>query len=167
MLLSLAKIIDCPGASVPFDETLDFSGMEFGSQAPVTESVHASGTVRNTAGVMILTGEVHTRLHCVCDRCARPFERDFSLPLRAVLTAKLESEENEDEELFELVGDSVDLDDVINTAFVLNTEQKFLCKEDCKGLCPTCGADLNEGPCGCRAEADPRLAALQQWLEKK
>ena len=116
MLLSLAKIIDCPGASVPFDETLDFSGMEFGSQTPVTEPVHASGTVRNTAGVMILTGEVRTRLHCVCDRCAKPFERDFSLPLRAVLTAKLESEENEEEELFELVGDSVDLDEVINTA---------------------------------------------------
>ena len=167
MLLSLAKIIDCPGASVPFDETLDFHEMEFGSQTPVTEPVHASGTVRNTAGVMILTGEVSTRLHCVCDRCAKPFERDFSLPLRAVLTAKLESEENEDEELFELVGDSVDLDDVINTAFVLNMEQKFLCKEDCKGLCPTCGADLNEGPCGCRAEVDPRFAALQQWLEKK
>ena len=166
MLLSLAKIIDCPGASVPFDETLDFSGMEFGSQTPVTEPVYASGTVRNTAGVMILTGEVRTRLHCVCDRCAKPFERDFSLPLRAVLTAKLESEENEDEELFELVGDSIDLDDVINTAFVLNMEQKFLCKEDCKGLCPTCGADLNEGPCGCRAEVDPRFAALQQWLEK-
>lgn len=167
MLLSLAKIIDCPGASVPFDVTLDLSELEFGSQRPVTEPVRASGAVRNTAGVLILSGEVKTRLHCECDRCARPFARDFDLPVRAVLTDHLESEENEDEELFELTGDCADLDDVINTAFVLNMEQKFLCREDCRGLCPTCGADLNEGDCGCRPEIDPRFAALQQWLEKE
>lgn len=167
MLLSLAKIIDCPGASVPFDVTLDLSELEFGSQRPVTEPVRASGAVRNTAGVLILSGEVKTRLHCECDRCARPFARDFDLPVRAVLTDHLESEENEDEELFELTGDCADLDDIINTAFVLNMEQKFLCTEDCRGLCPTCGADLNEGDCGCRAEIDPRFAALQQWLEKE
>lgn len=167
MLLSLAKIIDCPGAETPFAVALDLHELEFGSQRPVTEPVCASGSVRNTAGVLILSGEVKTRLHCVCDRCARPFERDFELPVRAVLTDHLESEENEDEELFELTGDCADLDDIINTAFVLNMEQKFLCTEDCRGLCPTCGADLNEGDCGCRAEIDPRFAALQQWLEKE
>lgn len=167
MLLTLAKIIDCPGASTPFDVTLDFRDMEFGCQTPVTEPVRASGTIRNTAGVLMLTGTVQTRLHCVCDRCAKEFERDFSVPLEAVLTTELQSEDSEDENLFELVGDCVDLDDVITTAFVLNMDQKFLCRDDCKGLCPTCGADLNEGPCGCRPEVDPRFAALQQLLDKE
>jgi uncharacterized protein len=103
----------------------------------------------------------------VCDRCAKEFERDFSVPLEAVLTTELQSEDSEDENLFELVGDCVDLDDVITTAFVLNMDQKFLCRDDCKGLCPTCGADLNEGSCGCRPEVDPRFAALQQLLDKE
>ncbi len=44
---------------------------------------------------------------------------------------------------------------------------KPLCKEDCKGLCPTCGKDLNEGPCGCKKELDPRLAVLAKLLDKK
>ncbi len=167
MLLSLAKIIDCPGASIPFDVALDFSEMEFGWQAPVTEPVRASGSVRNTAGVLILSGTVGTTLHCVCDRCAREFVRPFSVPMEAVLTGELQNEDSEDENLFELVGDSVDLDDVVATAFVLNMDPKFLCREDCKGLCPVCGADLNDGPCACRPEVDPRFAALQQWLENE
>ena len=43
---------------------------------------------------------------------------------------------------------------------------KHLCSEDCKGLCPTCGKDLNEGPCGCGKEVDPRLAVLAKLLDK-
>lgn len=167
MLLSLAKIIDRPGEAVTFDVALDFSEMEFGWQSPVTEPVHAEGVIRNTAGVLQLDGAVKTVLHCVCDRCAKEYEREFSVDMHAVLTDELQSVENEDEELFELVGDSVDLDDVVTTAFVLNMEPKFLCREDCKGLCSRCGADLNEGECSCRPEVDPRFAALQQLLDKK
>ncbi len=166
MLLSLAKIIDRPGEKVPFELTLDFSEMEFGFQYPVSEPVHAVGAIHNTAGVLQLDGTVETMLHCVCDRCAKEFEREFSVPVHAVLTDELQSVENEDEELFELVGDSVDLDDVVTTAFVLNMEPKFLCREDCKGLCFRCGADLNVSECSCRPEIDPRFAALQQLLDK-
>ena len=45
-------------------------------------------------------------------------------------------------------------------------DSKLLCSEDCQGLCPRCGADLNEGPCQCKPEIDPRLAVLQQFLNK-
>ncbi len=167
MLLSLAKIINTPGEAVSFDVTMDFSDMEFGGQRPVTEPVQVRGVVRNTADVLLLTGTVQTTLHCVCDRCAKEFAREMCVEMNAVLTSQLQSEENEDENLFELQGDSVDLEEVAATAFVLNMEPKFLCREDCKGLCPACGADLNEGPCACRPETDPRLAALQQWLDQK
>ena len=63
-------------------------------------------------------------------------------------------------------GDQADLDDILTTAVVLNMDSKLLCSEDCKGLCPKCGADLNLGPCGCKPEMDPRLAVLQQFLNK-
>ena len=46
-------------------------------------------------------------------------------------------------------------------------ETKFLCSEDCKGLCPRCGKNLNLGPCGCRKEPDPRFAVLEQLLDKE
>ena len=55
MLLGLSKIIDCPGGVVPFETTLDLSQMDFGGCCPLHEPVHAKGSVRNTAGVLILT----------------------------------------------------------------------------------------------------------------
>ena len=120
---------------------------------------------RNTAGVLILEGKLTTRLHGVCDRCAREFQRDVEFPISAVLVTELADEENEDEWVFQLEGDSADLDDIVTTAFVLNMDSKLLCKPDCKGLCCRCGANLNDGPCGCEPELDPRFAALKQLLK--
>ena len=166
MLLGLSKIIDCPGGVVPFETSLDLSQMEFGGSTPLAEPVHAVGQVRNTAGVLVMAGELTTRLHGICDRCAKSFVRDFAVSLEAVLVTKLENEDCEDPWTFELDGDQADLDDILTTAVVLNMDSKQLCSEDCKGLCPRCGADLNLGPCGCKPEPDPRLAVLQQLLNK-
>ena len=166
MLLGLSKIIDCPGASVPFSTSVDLSDLRYGISQPVTEPVVADGVVRNTAGVLVMTGSVKTRIHGTCDRCAADFDREMELPIDAVLVTELANEENEDEWVFPLEGDSADLEDIIRTIFVLNLDSKLLCKEDCKGLCCRCGKNLNDGPCNCQKELDPRFAALRQLLEK-
>ena len=166
MLLGLSKIIDCPGASVSFSTSVDLSDLQYGESYPVSEPVLASGTVRNTAGVLVMTGDLHTTIHGVCDRCAQDFEKDVDLPIDVVLVTELSNEENEDEWVFPLVGDNADLEDIVRTVFVLNLDSKLLCKEDCKGLCCRCGKNLNEGPCNCPKELDPRFAALKQLLEK-
>lgn len=164
MLLGLSKIIDCPGASVSFATSVDLSDLRFGACYPVRDPVRASGVVRNTAGVLMLSGSLTTRLYGVCDRCAREFQRDVEFPVEAVLVTELSDEENEDEWVFQLEGDSADLDDIVTTTFVLSMDSKLLCKPDCKGLCCRCGANLNDGPCGCQPELDPRFAALKQLL---
>ena len=166
MLLDLSQIIDCPGASVSFTASADLRDLRYGQSYPVSEPVLASGTVRNTAGVLVMTGEIRTTIHGVCDRCAADFEKDMVFPIDVVLVAKLSDEENEDEWVFPLEGDSADLEDIIRTVFVLNMDSKLLCKPDCKGLCCRCGKNLNDGPCGCQKELDPRFAALKQLLEK-
>ena len=166
MLLGLSKIIDCPGASLPFDVSVDLSDLCYGVSYPVTEPVVASGTVRNTAGVLMMTGDLTTTIHGTCDRCCSPFDREIHFPIDVVLVTEMANEENEDEWVFPLEGDSADLDDIVRTVFVLNLDSKLLCKEDCKGLCPKCGKNLNDGPCNCQKELDPRFAALKQLLEK-
>ena len=166
MLLGLSKFIDCPGALIPFSTSVDLSVLQYGESFPVSEQVLASGTVRNTAGVLMMTGQVKTTLHGVCDRCARDFEKDVDLPINVVLVTELSNEENEDEWVFPLVVDNADLEDIVRTVFVLNMDSKLLCKEDCKGLCCRCGKNLNDGPCNCQKECDPRFAALKQLLEK-
>ena len=90
----------------------------------------------------------------------------MALPIDAVLVTELANEENEDEWVFTLEGDSADLDDIVRTIFVLNMDSKLLCSDDCKGMCCRCGKNLNEGPCSCEKEIDPRLAALKQLLNK-
>ena len=166
MLLGLSKIIDCPGASVPFSVSIDLSDLLYGESYPVSEPVLAEGVVRNTAGVLVMTGSLHTTIHGVCDRCASDFDRFVEFPLDVVLVTELSNEENEDEWVFPLEGDSADLEDIVRTVFVLNLDSKLLCKDDCKGLCCRCGRNLNDGPCNCQKELDPRFAALKQLLEK-
>ena len=166
MLLGLSKIIENPGASVAFSTSVDLSDLCYGVSYPVTEPVLAEGMVRNTAGVLVMTGSITTCIHGTCDRCASPFDREIYFPIDVVLVTEMANEENEDEWVFPLESDSADLDDIVRTVFVLNLDSKLLCSEDCAGLCHRCGKNLNDGPCGCQKELDPRFAALKQLLEK-
>lgn len=166
MLLGLSQIIDRPGASVSFSVSVDLSDLCYGVSYPVSEPVLAEGNVRNTAGVLVMQGSIATTIHGICDRCASEFHRKVEFPIDVVLVTKLESEENEDEWVFPLEGDSADLDDIVRTVFVLSLDSKLLCREDCKGICQRCGKNLNDGPCNCQKELDPRFAALKQLLEK-
>ena len=70
MLLGLSKIIDSPGSSVAFSTSVDLSDLRYGVSYPVSEPVLAQGTVRNTAGVLLMKGSITTTIHGVCDRCA-------------------------------------------------------------------------------------------------
>ena len=166
MLLGLAKIIDCPGTSVDFSVSIDLSDLSYGKSNPVSEPVLAEGTVRNTAGVMVMTGQIRTTIHGVCDRCAADFDQDVEFPLDVVLVAELANEENEDERVFDLKGDCADLEEIVRTVFVLNMDSQLLCDPECKGICGGCGKNLNHERCACQKEVDPRLAALQQLLNK-
>ena len=167
MRLELSSIIDRPGESVAYSVSVDLSDLVYGTSQPVSEPVEASGTVRNTAGVLVMKGLIKTRIHGVCDRCASDFDRDVEIPIDAVLVTELANEENEDEWVFPLEADAADLDDIVRTIFVLNMDSKLLCKEDCAGLCCKCGKNLNEGPCECQKDLDPRFAALRQLLNKE
>ena len=166
MLLGLKDIIHRPGASVSFSESVDLSDLLFGTCYPVTEPVMAVGTVRNTADVLMMKGTITTCLHGVCDRCAGEFTREMEIPLDVVLVEELSNEENEDEWVFPLEADAADMEEIVRTVFVLNMDSKLLCKPDCQGLCCRCGKNLNEGPCTCQKEPDPRFAALRQLLDK-
>ena len=166
MRLELKEIIHSPGASVQFSENVDLSDLCYGTSYPVSEPVHVSGAVRNTADVLMMTGRITTCLHGVCDRCAADFTRDVEIPLDVVLVEEFSNEDSEDERVFPLEADAADLEEIVRTVFVLNLDSKLLCKPDCKGLCCRCGKNLNDGPCGCQKELDPRFAALRQLLDK-
>lgn len=163
MQLNLQEIINTPGASKRFSFEPDFSGLEFTSVQAFSAPVSMVGTVRNTAGLLTLSAVLETTLQCQCDRCGATFLKEVHIPAELTLAADPEDEENPD--LWPLESDCLNLDEIALNVFVLNLDTRFLCREDCKGLCPRCGKNLNEGPCSCGKEVDPRLAVLEQLLK--
>jgi uncharacterized protein len=62
-------------------------------------------------------------------------------------------------------GQAIDVDEIVKEQIVLAVPTRMLCREDCKGICPECGADRNAGDCGCTtSDADPRWAALKNLI---
>ncbi|NLM83520.1 MAG: DUF177 domain-containing protein [Clostridiales bacterium] len=162
MQLDLRDIINAPGEAVSFDYEPDLSDAAGGCIVAVKPGAKAKGSVRNSAGVLYFEADVDAVLECACARCLKEFELPVHRHIHAVLS---EGENEDDPDVYALSGESVDVDEIILTDFILNTDQRLLCREDCKGLCVKCGADLNAGPCRCKPETDPRLAVLEQLLE--
>ena len=140
MRLNLKEILHVPGASLPFQSQLDLSDLDFYGERPFVSPVILTGTVRNMADALLLEGAADTTLDLVCDRCLKPFQQKLHLPVTTLLAEELEDEEND--EIVLLEDGALDLDEVFTTALVLAMDSKHVCSEDCKGLCPTCGADL-------------------------
>lgn len=164
MVLDVKRIINTPGGRIDFRFEQDFSDVDFGGVCPAVAPVLVVGQVVNIAGMLRLQMELNTTLSCVCDRCGAPFEKDFRHECEYLLAEELEDEDND--EILLLESGTVDLGELSLEAFVFNMDTKTLCKEDCKGLCSGCGADLNHESCRCKKEIDPRLAVLQKLLEK-
>jgi len=165
MRLDLRDIINVPDAVEPFQTQLDLSQLDLYGSKPIAHPVLAEGRVTNHAGALVLEGTVRSVLELTCDRCGKAFSREKVVALDSLVAQELEDDENDDILLLE--GTELDLDEAVSTAFILAMDTKNLCSDDCKGLCAKCGADLNLGPCGCRPEVDPRLAALAQLLDKE
>lgn len=164
MRLDLRKIIHVPGASVPFSFQLDLSQEEFFGEYPISQPVTVEGCVKNVADVLMLEGEAKSLLDYTCDRCMSRFSREKVVGLHFLLAETLEGED--DGEIVLLDEGEIDVGELAYTAFILDMDTKHLCSEDCKGLCPGCGVNLNQEPCRCKKQADPRWAALEQLLNK-
>jgi uncharacterized protein len=160
MLLRVTALIGQEGASLPFAVSFDWRDTELNRQFPLTAPVTFEGAVRNAAGMLELAGELKTRLSWDCDRCAAPFIEDYAQPVGFLLAEKLTDEEND--EIYLLKDDCVDLADAALTALLLEVGMKVLCAEECQGLCPQCGHNLNQDKCAClNKETDPRWDALR------
>ena len=165
MWLDLKDIIEVPGASLDFSCELDGQALSFPALERFAAPPRAKGRVRNSAGILTLTGEIKADMLCVCDRCGKVFPCDGSQSVSAVLSA--DPDDEDESEVFPVTGDGIDPGEVLSTCFILNMDAKFLCREDCKGLCPMCGKDLNDGPCTCKKPVDPRWAVLGHLLDNE
>jgi len=155
--------------------TLDFHSGEFRQVEPL--EVHA--TAELLEGQIRIVGNLHTRLELVCARClemvTEEVNRDFDLFYRPMTSIAKEEEfklDLDDTEIAFFEGDGLFLADVLAEQVLLALPMKVICRADCRGLCPHCGANLNHEECRCETHAsDPRLAPLarlkQDWFKKQ
>jgi uncharacterized protein len=153
----------------PGEVELEDEGARLVSGAAVTGSASRKGEeVR-------VRGSIKTEVELLCDRCLAPrrapLEVEFDTRFIPQAAAAGESDNvellTEDLGLAAYEGDAVDLDGLVREQILLALPLRNLCREDCKGLCQKCGADLNAGACSCeQKEIDPRWSALADWKDR-
>ncbi len=154
---------DSVSFSYPLSITEEFADITFSAPATVT------GEIKNMAGYMQLSLTAAVPYETVCARCLTPLSLQLDMTfertvVRAGTLENTEDPESDDYIVFE--ESSIDLSEPLAEQIALELPVKHVCKEDCAGLCPKCGCDLNKTQCGCvTKEIDPRLAVLQQLLD--
>lgn len=164
MLLQLKPLFMGEMESLPIDAELDFSGVEFQGIHPFTQPVRVKGRGRlfgrrgHPAGGGRNSGSTAAAI-----AATRRFKGPFRIPMEHILVASLNNEETDD---FVLIDNyQLSLDELARADILLELPSKYLCREDCRGLCPMCGKNLNEGLCGCHTDrTDPRLEVLKQLI---
>lgn len=164
-MIDLKRFFQSDGLTEKLEHTMDMSGMELGGVKPFCAPVKASVSLSAFGGSVELKADVSFSLTMPCDRCGETVTRQFAPHFSHTLVRELASEEDDGELV--LVADArLDLDGLLQEDILLELPVKFLCREDCAGLCPKCGKNLNEGPCGCdHREIDPRWEALKGLFE--
>ena len=147
------------------NRTLEGGGVrEYFVKAPlqISLSYYRAGTE------IFVSGTLDATTTAACSRCAEEFDQPAQRQFRYVLAPKAMNNGNdfalraEDLEFSFYRGEEIDLTPLIREQVLLALAERPLCREECRGLCPHCGADLNEGDCGCVVGGpDPRLAVLR------
>ena len=129
-----------------------------------------SGDITNTAGYMRMQLQASVDYTAECARCLAPVSGQFVFDLEKTvsprnLLSNLDEEKLDD---YAIVEDGfLDMDEMVLLQLEMEFPSRFLCKDDCLGLCQRCGKNLNEGECDCpKKEIDPRLALLAKILER-
>lgn len=119
---------------------------------------------------LLIQGETDVTVIIPCDRCLKEVAVRLHLAIDKELALEpddsLGSEDDVLDQAGYMDGYQLDVDQLVYGEILTGWPAKVLCKNDCKGICSMCGADLNEGSCGCIAAPDPRMAAFQDVFSK-
>ena len=166
MMLNVEKALKQPGENLEFDLRVPAPVEEFqADQIGFSGDVALHGYMTGIGDSVALHGELTAALVSPCARCLEEARFDMKVPFDEIFVRQPDPD-HPDAYLFE--GSEVDLTDLTVANIAINLPLQFLCREDCKGLCPLCGQNLNLGSCGC----DPALersafSALKALLDDK
>ena len=144
-------------------ENFSYHGDEYEFISPL----HFEGVLTNNGKELVLTGSAKADFYANCARCLEKTRQSICYDVEEVYVRESETDAS-DGEMIVITGDEIEPDDVIMSGFYVNAPSKYLCGDDCKGLCPECGANLNKGDCGCdKEQIDPRWEALKKIMDSR
>jgi uncharacterized protein len=164
--------------NTPLHVEADFGEKQLNFRSPLASlqnRTHSQLRVLLSGERVLVDGRIQGDLEVTCCRCAKGFpqhvEKEFSVEYWPDPKVTHEGEEMElsydDLEIGFYREDKIDLSALVAEQILLDIPMKPVCREDCKGLCDQCGADLNEEVCGCeRKKLDPRWAVLAKIKNK-
>jgi uncharacterized protein len=128
--------------------------------------VRLQGRLESVVEGILVTGAVTAPVALQCARCLASVRSEVVAEVCEVFFAPGHDEAAEDDS-YRVTGDEIDAEALARDAIALALPLAPLCREECRGLCPNCGRDLNDGPCDCRfEETDPRWAPLEALRER-
>ncbi len=152
--------------TLEFDHNLDLSAVKLWGEHPFLKPVNVTGSVESRSMIFTIRYIAFFEMSGRCSRCLVPINREIKQEFEHIVLEKIEDEETADGIILAPDGE-LDLDELVISDILLQFSGIMLCDEQCCGLCPKCGKNLNEGECGCVLhEPDPRFDVLRKLLEE-
>lgn len=166
MFISVSGALKNPGQSFPFEATTTISEMEVLGDPMRFEDIVIKGEIIGAQDSVNVAASITAVAHTRCSRCLQP----MSMPVTAAVNENfVRSPDPEDPDQYELQGYQIDLDPLVTDALLLEIPIRFLCSEDCKGLCPVCGVNRNLVSCTCHEGVNKEnpFSALRSMLNNE
>lgn len=165
MLIDIKELFDAPNTVIPVELEVDLSEVDIWGQKIFSSPVKIKGVFSNRSGLVTLKYSSEVLLEYNCDRCGIRASKSVEYEFEHWIARELESEEDNDEYILVPEG-TIDMDELVMADVTLELPFQLLCQDDCKGLCPYCGTDLNVSTCDCnQKQVDPRLEKLKMLLD--
>ena len=168
MIIDLSGIIKDDEDVITVSGKTELPSMDFlGEEFKFDDGLTVDGKITNNSKSLLFTAVVSGNVTVHCARCTEEIKQPVKFQVSEYLVREEQAENmDDDDDAVVFGGEEIDIDDIIINNFLLNTSGKYLCREDCRGLCPKCGKNLNLGDCGCPDdEIDPRWAALAEIMK--
>ena len=152
MSLDVSKALKNPGQAYPFESGVELEAMEVLGDPVQFADIAVKGEFMCTGDNRIsLVAGVDAVAETRCSRCLEPIRVDVRATVDAVFDRQPDPE---DPDLYSFEASTIELTDAVRDALLLELPMRSLCSEDCRGLCPVCGINLNKGTCTCQEGAE-------------
>ncbi len=149
MLLDISRALRSQGTEFFFELGGEIPTQDILGEPVSFEGVALSGTYSAAGKSVLIAGQLTATAHARCARCLGSAQVVLKVPFREIF---VQDGDPEDPDKFAFEGNSLDLSHLVLSLAVLDLPMRFVCGENCKGLCPVCGENLNKNHCTCRKE---------------